>query len=285
MNDLHAKSDNRTVWLRVLSVIVIFSLPILTKFFLNAEIGVFSLLLIIIAVAGPAVLYRFRGERDSLLRSSAAAAVSVLALSILVGILITPVSAYMEWFDAFISGAPQGGVGTIFVLLITLFSIVIAPQAERRGVLWPFLMLSIVVFYLLTIIVQSDQYLLILVPLFGGAAVYYVVRRVPSGARLVNSMFAVTLVVMTLIGAGLFPDFAKGRGSEFVNNAVFPTLRKAVVRTFPRFPLLYTVPGSGLTSPGACCSMWTFAPFLNGAESSNPVALVPPLSEGWLPSK
>ena len=230
-----------------MSVIVIFTLPILTKFYLNAEIGIFPLLLIIIAVAGPAVLYRFRGEEYPLLGYVAAAALAVLGLCILVGILITPVSAYMEWFGAFVSGAPQGGVGTIFVLLITLFSIVIAPQAEKRGVLWPFLMLSIVVFYLLTIIVQEDRYLLILVPLFGGAAVYYVVRRVPSGARLLNSIFAMSLVVVTLIGAGLFPDFAKGRGSEFVNNAVFPTLRRAVVKVFPRFPLLYTVPGYGIS--------------------------------------
>ena len=230
-----------------MSVIVIFTLPILTKFYLNAEIGIFPLLLIIIAVAGPAVLYRFRGEEYPLLGYVAAAALAVLGLCILVGILITPVSAYMEWFGAFVSGAPQGGVGTIFVLLITLFSIVIAPQAEKRGALWPFLMLSIVVFYLLTIIVQEDRYLLILVPLFGGAAVYYVVRRVPSGARLLNSIFAVSLVVVTLISAGLFPDFAKGRGSEFVNNAVFPTLRKTVVKVFPRFPLLYTVPGYGIS--------------------------------------
>ena len=231
----------------VLSLLIAVLAPIGAKLYLQAGIGIFPLLLIVIAVAGPAVLNRFyRGEHRSLRYLSAAAAF-VLAACVLVGILITPLSAYVYWFESFKSGAPQGEVGTIFVLLITLFTAIAAPMVWKMGALWPFLMLSIVIFYLLAVIVQTELYLIILIVLLTAASIYYVVRRAKGGSGVMNAIFAVALIFITLIGASFVPDTSRASGNRFVSTVVHPALRETVTRVLPRFSLLYAVPGYGMS--------------------------------------
>lgn len=244
---LQENSLSRTVFSIIVSILFAFSLPLVTKYYLNADIGLFPLLFIIFAVAGPVFLNKFLPGEHRWNRNISAAVVTILAVCILVLILITPLSAYTRWFESFREGAPEGAVGTIFVLLLTLFSIVIPPVSQRIGLLWPFFALAIVVFYLLAIIMQQDFYLLILLLLFVAAAVYSVLWSSRSGARLINSVFAVTLILLSLIAASLVPNSAQGNGSKFVNDTVFPSFRRTVVRLFPRFPLLYSVAGYGMS--------------------------------------
>ncbi len=244
---LPESSPKRSRFYSAVFFLLVLGLPLATKFYLNAEIGVFPLLLIIFAVAGPVYLHRIKQIESRFIPYLSGAAVSILALGTLVGILITPLSAYTYWFESFTAGSPEGAVGTIFVLLVTLFTVVVTPLSRKFGLLWPLLILAIVVFYLLTIIVQKDFFVLILVMLMIASAVYFMMRRVRSGARLINSLYVTGLIIVTLFTAILVPDLAQGRGNEFVNDTVFPALRQAVVRVFPRFPLLYSVPGYGMS--------------------------------------
>ncbi len=241
------RSHNRTALYFFLSLLLVLALPIAAKYFLNADIGLFSLLFIISAVYFPVYFYRIRREEYRWSPFLSAATVSIFALCILVGILITPLSAYTYWFESFRKGEPEGGVGTIFVLIVALFSVIVIPLYRKHGVLWPVLILAIVVSSLLAIIVQEGYLILVLVLLFIAAAVYQITRMVRSGSRLANSVFAVALIVTTLIVAAMFPDLAQARGSDFVSNTIFPSFRKAVVRLFPKFPLLYSVPGYGMS--------------------------------------
>jgi hypothetical protein len=233
--------------LLAVSLFVAVLAPIGAKLYLAAGIGIFPLLLIIIAVAGPSILNKFSLGAYRWLRYLSATAAFILAACVLVGILITPLSAYIYWFESFKSGNPQGEVGTIFVLLITLFAAIIAPTVWKMGVLWPFLMLSIVVFYLLTIIVQTQAYLVVLLVLLTAASVYYMVRRAKGGSGVHNAIFAVALILVTLIGAAFVPDTSRASGDRFVSTVLHPSLRETVTRMLPRFSLLYAVPGYGVS--------------------------------------
>ncbi len=247
MIEFSKPSSRRAPILLALTVLIAALVPIAAKVYLKADIGFFPLALIILAVAGPSILNRFHDGEYRLLRSLSAAAVSILALCVLVGILITPLSAYIFWFDSVKSGFPQGEVGTIFVLLITLFAAIVAPLAWKMGILWPFFALSIVVFYLLAVIIQTTFYIVILLLLLGGASSYYIVRKAKGSAGLANALFAVVLIVIASIGAAMIPGSSQGNGSTLVSDIIHPALRKTVTRVFPSFSLLYAVPGYGMS--------------------------------------
>ena len=58
--------------------------------------------------------------------------------------------------------------------------------------------------------------------------------------------------MMSLIGvsfliAVIVPKFDTPPGDEYVNDTLHPQLRESVVSIFPRFPLLYSVPGYGIS--------------------------------------
>lgn len=219
----------------------------LARQYLQADISFLSLIFIVACVSGPSLIYRLKGEAFAWMRYVSAIAAIILAFAIMVGILITPLSAYIFWFDSFRNGAPQGGVTTIFVLLITFFSSIMSPMMLTMGVMWPILILTVVVFYLLAVILQTD---LLLFLLLGGliiSSIYYMVRRTRGGIGGGSSLFAVFLIVVTFIGASLFPRENNPTGSDFVNKKIYPNLRKAVVQVFPRFPILYAVPGYGIS--------------------------------------
>ncbi len=230
-----------------LVLLVTFLAPIGAKLYLEAGIGIFPLVLIIIAVALPAILNRIFDGEYRLIRYLSAAAAFVLAMCILVGILITPLSAYIYWFESFKDGVQQGEVGTIFVLLLTLFAAIAAPMIWKMGVLWPLFVLSIVVFYLLTVILQTQIYLIALLVLLTAASFYYVARKAKDGLGIINAIFAVSLIVLAFIGASFVPDKSRVTGNKFVSETIHPALRNGVMRVMPRFSLLSAVPGYGVS--------------------------------------
>lgn len=228
-------------------LLIIFLLPIGVKIYLNAGIGYLPLVLIILAVGAPGLLNRIYNGEYPWLRYISAIAGVILAVSILVGILITPLSAYVYWFESFKSGSQQGEVGTIFVLLITLVTAITSPMVWKMGILWPFFIVSIVILYLLTVIVQTSVSLIILILILAVSSIYYLARLARSGPGIANVAFAVVLIVISLITAIFVPDISRATGNRFVSETLHPALRNAVTQVLPRFSLLYAVPGYGMS--------------------------------------
>jgi hypothetical protein len=247
VTELRKKTEGRGWFLRSFPIVFAFLLPLLARQYLQAGISSFSLLLVVASVAGPALIHRIKGDAFSWMRYVSAIAAVLLAIAILVGILVTPLSAYIYWFDSFRNGVPQGGVATIFVLLITFFSSITSPLMLTMGVMWPVFILAVVVLYLLAVILQTDAYLYLLLAGLCVASIYYMVRRTRGGAGGGSPLFAVFLIVVTFVGASLFPRVHNPTGSNFVNKKIYPNLRKTVVQVFPRFPILYAVLGYGIS--------------------------------------
>lgn len=245
MTEFSKQNRLREPLLWVLTITILFGVPIGVKIFFKANIGIFPLILIIIAVGGSNFLYRHLGERFPWLNFISGIPAFILAAFTLIGILITPVSAFVFWFRSFRNGVPDGELSNIFVMLITLFSAIAAPMMRKMGVVWPILVLSIAFSYLLAVIVQAVIVLIILAVLLAVTSIYYVIRRSKGSTRSMNAIFASVLFAVTSIAAGLFPDFDKAGGDTFVNDTVHPALRKLVARVLPRFSLLYAVPGYG----------------------------------------
>jgi hypothetical protein len=240
------EASDRTPF-RLFAVLFAILVPLISRALLQPDIGVFSLLLIIGATAGPGILYKIRGNDLRWLKYVSAAAATIFALAILIGILVTPLSAYIYWFDTFKTGVPQGGVGSIFVLLITFFSSIVSPLVFSMGLLWPLIIVAFVALYLLAIIVQTDVFLFLLLTALAAASIYYMVRTTKRGAGKGSLVFSILLILVTLVGAAMFPEKSNPRGSNFINQSIYPNLRKAVVRFIPGFPLLYGIPGYGIS--------------------------------------
>lgn len=245
---LKARENDRRLSIIAMAVAIV--VPLIIRFGLNADISITLLVLVAVGVGGLGIARRRYDADLPWLKYFSAAATAAVAVIVLVGIVITPLSAYLAWFDSFKAGIPEGGVSNIFVLIVSFYAAALSPMILSMGLLWPILTIALVLLYLLAVVLQASSALFFALLVLTAVAVFYSIRRSTvrenSRFRIGALVFTVAAILATLLSAGLFPRLEEPDGDEFVSSVAYPKLREAVVSTFPRFPLLYGVPGYGI---------------------------------------
>ena len=175
------------------------------------------------------------------LRWTAATASALFGVSILIGILITPFSSYRLWFAEVHAGEQQGAVSNLFALIAAWAFSSASGVVLSSGFGLAAAVLAVLGLGLAALIVQST-----LLNLLTLAAV--VLALVVLGSRGVErtggSVLFAAVIVLLATGVGLLFPRAAG-GNYFVDLVLHPRMRGAISATFPRFPLLYSIPGFG----------------------------------------
>ncbi len=167
------------------------------------------------------------------------------AALVLISILITPYSSYRFWLENVKSGETEGTVSNLLVILVGLVALMSSTLLYRRRPQWALLTMALAVASLLAFIYQTDEALLLVIGTLAVFVGYLAWSSGYSGSRLrsflqLGSLFAVCLMV-----AGMLTGSGAPTGSRLVDLRLYPWLREAVLDAFPRFPLLYAIPGYG----------------------------------------
>ena len=170
---------------------------------------------------------------------------AAFGLALLIGIVITPFSAYKLWFEAMADGTGTGTVSNLFTLMSAFFSTALAATFISLGYVWPVLLSAAFVSAIVAVILQTGSWYLIallaalacvLFLLLRDGAARYLTRRVVYG----GGLFAVVLLAATILAGS-----RAATGSQFIDVTLHPQLRQYVSNTLPQFPLLYGIPGYG----------------------------------------
>lgn len=204
----------------------------------GAAVEVLFLLRAVAADAG-----RLRASRAT---TAALAAVLIAGgATVLVGILIVPDSAYLTWFRLAAQGNARGAVSSVFVVTAVYFAIVMGGflQSKQFGPA----VLGLLLDGALTAAVITGK------PFMAGAAVGIGaigtallggrgLRRRGRLAMLPSvAIFCACAIGIGFASRALFPS----GGNRIVDTELSPSLRTAMLRLFPGFPLLYAIPGYG----------------------------------------
>lgn len=219
------------------------ALPIAVRWLLRADLSAALVLGLTGAVAALQIAAAFvPAPAARPVRWAAAGASALFGASILVGIVITPFSSYRLWFLEVAQGTQQGTVSNLFTLIAGWAFSSAAGVVLSSGFGLAAAVLAVLGMGLAAVIVQSP----VLHALTLAAVVLAVVvlggRGVPERAGGAAAFAAV--IVLLAAGVGLlFPR--PGGGNYFVDLVLHPRMRAAISSTFPRFPLLYSIPGFG----------------------------------------
>ena len=165
--------------------------------------------------------------------------------ALLIGIVITPFSAYKLWFEAMADGTGTGTVSNLFTLMSAFFSTALAATFISLGYAWPLLISGAFVTAIVAVILQTGPvYLLALLAalacvlflLLRDGPARYLTRRIVYG----GGLFAAVLLVATVLAGS-----RTATGSQVIDVTLHPQLRQYVSNTLPQFPLLYGIPGYG----------------------------------------
>ena len=168
-------------------------------------------------------------------------------------ILITPYSAYRIWFDLVQSGAMRGSISDTFVLLIGYLSALTALGIRAGAGAKPFLHLGVLYGTTAHLVLGSwEPAAMAAVCALCAVVVHTTGRGGATGRhpyRLAHGI-AVVLAAVFLIGTVTVPTVPSAKRSEpsgvrLFDHFLSEALRSAVLRVFPRFPLLYGVAGYG----------------------------------------
>ena len=189
------------------------------------------------------LLQKSRGRLKKIMRFVSPLVSLLFAALILAGMLITPFSAYRIWFEAVREGAQKGVVSNLLVLLAAFLAS--AVNLFSGNIIQSLLILAIFSAGLPAIVYQLPLPFLILSSLLLAFVVYLSLSRTERKVRFRS--LAGGLLLTVLVAALAFPvsRLAGIGGSPVVDRHLHPGLRSAVVTVFPRFPLLYGVPGFG----------------------------------------
>ena len=218
------------------------ALPLAVWWLLGANLSIALLLGLTGAVVALQIAAAFAPARAVRpLRWTAAGASALFGASILIGILITPFSSYRLWFAEVHAGTQQGAVSNLFALIAGWAFSSASGVVLSSGFGLAAAVLAVLVVGLAALIVQSPVLYLLTV-----AAV--VLALIVLGSRGVErtggSVLFAAAIVLLAAGVGLlFPS--AGGGNYFVDLVLHPRMRGAISTTFPRFPLLYSIPGFG----------------------------------------
>ena len=186
-----------------------------------------------------------RGPARVVLSTLSLLATAAFGASVLIGIIITPFSAYKLWFEAMAEGTGTGTVSNLFTLLAAFFSTTLGATFISMGHVWPLLLSAAFVSALAAVILQvTPLYLLTLAT--GFACVCYLLFRGREGTyRLRRALYAGGLFAAVLLCAAVLSGSRAATGSRFIDVTLHPQLRQYVSNTLPQFPLLYGIPGYG----------------------------------------
>jgi transglutaminase-like putative cysteine protease len=188
---------------------------------------------------------RLRGASRGLLRALSMLYSVGFSLAVLAGVLITPYSAYRIWFERIRDGDPGGVVSILVVLLAAVFSSSLARGLLRSEILLPLFGQLAIAAGVLALVYQTRLFYLLLlcVLALGPAAVCLRFVKPPNRLRNLAAFFLLFAAIAGLSALPLL--FARPEGSRIVDSRLHPGLRRQVVALFPRFPLLYGIPGFG----------------------------------------
>ena len=170
---------------------------------------------------------------------------AAFGVALLIGIVITPFSAYKLWFEAMADGTGTGTVSNLFTLMSAFFSTTLAATFISLGYAWPLLISGAFVSAIVAVILQTSSfYVLALLAalacvfflLLRGGAARYLTRRIVYG----GGLFALVLLASTILAGS-----RTATGSRIIDVTLHPQLRQYVSNTLPQFPLLYGIPGYG----------------------------------------
>lgn len=219
------------------------ALPVAVRWLLRADLPVALLLGLTGAVAALQIAAAFAPAPSAQpLRWAAAGASALFGASILVGIVITPFSSYRLWFLEVAQGSQQGAVSNLFALIAGWAFSSAAGVVLSSGFGLAAAVLAALGMGLASLIVQSPVLYLLTVASVVLAVVVLGGRGVPE--RTGGAVVFAAAIVLLAAGVGLlFP--APGGGNYFVDLVLHPRMRAAISSAFPRFPLLYSIPGFG----------------------------------------
>jgi len=241
-------SDRLPRWARIiLAAIAALLLPAILKILLRAELSWPLLLALALGkIALFAVSMYTRGVYARVFRRLSTVYTVAFAAVTLTGILISPYSAYGIWFEAVQDGKPHGLVSNVMVLLAAVFSSALAQRFLVSEFLLPLYGQLLIAAGLLALIYQNRLFYILLLCLLALGSTVVSLRFVQRGNRLRN-LATFLLLFLSLLALCRLPLLlvAEPRGSRIVDDRLHPGLRKTVVALFPRFPLLYGIPGFG----------------------------------------
>jgi transglutaminase-like putative cysteine protease len=240
-------SDKLPPWARIiLAAIAAVLLPGVLKIILRAELSWPLLLALVLGkIALSSVSIYARGFVARTFRLFSSLYTVGFAAVVLTGILISPYSAYGIWFETIRDGEPRGAVSNLMTLLAAVFSSALAGRLLDSEILLPLYGQALVAAGLLALIYQTRLFHILFLCLLALGSMVVSVRFVRWGNRLRN-LATFLLLFLALLAVSRLPLLlAEPRGSRIVDDRLHPGLRKTVVALFPRFPLIYGIPGFG----------------------------------------
>ena len=227
-----------------------FLLPALLKVALRADLP-WPLLAGIVGLKTAAALLAVRAPARpaAVCRLLSPALTLLLAAAVLTGILITPYAAYRVWFESVREGLPRGSVSNLFVLLAALYSSSSGPLFLTADAFLPPYLQALTAAGLLAVARQETAWYALLGGLLAAGCGYLAVRHGVRGSRWRGLGVLLGLLALAAAGAWLSAGPPAPRGSRVVDARLHPGLRRAVTSLFPRFPLLYGLPGFGQGFP------------------------------------
>ena len=170
-------------------------------------------------------------------------------IALITYIIIIPFSAYQIWFHLLDTGKMRGVISRVFVLFLTYSSCLVFINVHRKKILPSFFLYgSVLCFTFFMIYRFLPLLLLFFVMLFTTVLINFRWGDLSAGRKRGITVFLMLLLFSSGLTSvlSLLPD---AQGSAFVGGRLSPGLRRAVLRVFPKFPVLAGIPGYGLSMP------------------------------------
>ena len=217
--------------------------PLLAYVLLHAE-GLLIYLLAYCALVELLFIARWRTTGTVRLVSSVLLSIVVGfgALTIIIGLNITPASAYLAWFKLVVEGVAGGTLAYMFAIKYGFFSALFGgmlftskPTLPLLGYLFINLLLSAVI--LQNMILAAAAAVALLPTLF-----FSTIGRIRALGRAAIIPVAEVVLASLVVAAPLSLSVSQ---NDLINSLFSLNVEGVVARLFPNFPFLYNVPGYG----------------------------------------
>lgn len=222
-----------------------------THWVLNAQSS--FLLIIVYAVMSQGLSfmsnYRSTGKWQRFFSIASTVHIFIGGFILITYIIIIPFSAYRIWFDLLEIGKMRGIISYVFVLFLTYSSCLIFINVYQQKIL-PSLLLYVTILCFTYFMIYSLSQLL---PVFFAlllitALINFRWRAISAERKRGITVFFLLLLLSSGLTA-VFSLLPNVQGSSFVGGRLSPGLRRAVLRVFPKFPVLAIIPGYGFSMP------------------------------------
>lgn len=167
------------------------------------------------------------------------------AFLILSGLIITPLSAYLAWFDILRVSGTGGLIPFVFTMICAFFSIAFASSLYRRLSFLPLAGTAAVFSLLLAVILQSILIGALSLLIAAASLTLLFLRSFSLEAKeskLLSPLYGLVLALLLALPAALLTPVD---GSGFIDRHLSPWTKNQTTALMPDFPFLYTMPGYG----------------------------------------